>query len=60
MAEEKKHQRLYEQMVSAARKKELAKAKEQLHREEQQRKKDKIMKDRQEEWSKILPKWDSV
>ena len=46
--------------MSAARKKELQRARQELRKEEEKRKKDKVMEDRQEEWARILPKWDSV
>lgn len=58
--EERRHQKMYEQMVAAARKKELEKAKQVVRREEERRSKDKMVADSLKEWSKILPKWDSM
>ena len=59
-AEERRHQKLYEQMVTAARKKELERAKQVVKKEEERRSKDKMVADSLKEWSKILPKWDSL
>ena len=59
-AEERRHQKLYEQMVAAARKKELERAKQVVKKEEERRSKDKMVADSLKEWSKILPKWDSL
>ena len=59
-AEERRHQKLYEQMVAAARKKELERAKQVVKREEERITKDKMVADSLKEWSKILPKWDSL
>ena len=59
-AEERRHQKLYEQMVAAARKKELERAKRVVKKEEERRTKDKMVADSLKEWSKILPKWDSL
>ena len=46
--------------MSAARKKDLQRAKEKIRKEEQKRHKDKVMDDCRKEWAKILPKWESV
>ena len=59
-AEERRHQKLYEQMVAAARKKELERAKQMVKKEEERRSKDKMVADSLKEWSRILPKWDSL
>ena len=59
-AEERRHQKLYEQMVAAARKKELERAKQVVKREEERRTKDKMVADSLKEWTRILPKWDSL
>ena len=46
--------------MSAARKKDLQRAKEEIRKEEQRRHKDKVMDDSRKEWAKILPKWESM
>ena len=59
-AEEHKHQRLHQQMVAAARKKELQKAKEELKKEKMRRERDKLVANSLVEWEKVLLKWESL
>lgn len=47
-------------MMAAARKKELQKVKAEVNKEKQRRLKDKAVSDSLKEWSKILPKWESL
>lgn len=59
-AEEHRHQRLHQQMLAAARKKELQKAKEEVKREKMRRERDKLVADSLVEWEKVLLKWESL
>lgn len=59
-AEEHRHQQLHQQMVAAARKKELQKAKEEMKKEKMRRERDKLVADSLVEWDRILLKWDHL
>lgn len=59
-AEEHRHQRMHQQMMAAARKKELQKAKEEVKKEKMKRERDKLVADSLVEWEKILLKWESM
>jgi hypothetical protein len=59
-AEVKRHQKLYEEMVTAARRKELQKAKETIEKEKQRRQRDKMVTDSLLVWQKVLPNWENM
>lgn len=58
-AEEKRHQKLYQELVATARKRELARAREEVRKEREKRLKDDKMTDILKEWSRVLPNWES-
>lgn len=57
--EEKRHQRMFEQMMAAARKKELQNARDKIRQEKERRQKDKKVDDNLKEWTRVLPNWES-
>jgi len=60
LAEVRKHQKMYEQMVAAARKKDLERAREEVRKEQQRRQKDKVVGASLREWGRVLPNWEAL